>query len=507
MSAESKPEQLARIVIGEDEQVVALDLQKRLLALGYCVAGVADTGPEVIRLAQELSANLVLMDIRLRGSMDGIEAAEVIRQELQIPVIFLTAYASKDTVARARIAGPLGYLTKPFRINELNATILMALDQHKLGQNIFAERGWLVSLLGSISDGVIATDASGCIRVMNSAAAQMTGWTQSEALGKQIEAIYTLETLSGEPLVECQLRTALQDGVPIPKQRFALRTRQGGLLAIEDAAAPVLSDGLVIGAVSVFLDISATLQRESYDAALRLLLEEQVQQTTEALGHTRAELKTLSGYLITAQDEERRRVARELHDDLGQRTALLEFDLERVSRHLTRAAPEARLALESLHTHISALAAGLREVSHRLHPSVLTDLGLEAALRTLVQEHVQRGGDASIVVPDNPNPVPADVATAMYRVAQEAFRNVVKHTDNAPVRITLEDVGKELRLTIEDAGPGFELRDFRGKGGLGLLSMQERARLVGGTLQLQSQLGDGTKIVFRVPVQEAVAAN
>ena len=145
------------------------------------------------------------------------------------------------------------------------------------------------------------------------------------------------------------------------------------------------------------------------------------------------------------------------------------------------------------------LNLGLREVSHRLHPSVLEDLGLIAALRSLIASFRDDGIDVSFRLPDEMPALNTDVATALYRIAQEALRNALKHAPGAPVHVTLEVRDNLVQLTIRDDGPGFDLTKVRLGGGLGILNMNERARLVHGTLLFNSRPGDGTAIEVRVP--------
>ena len=121
-----------RILIAEDEQVVALDVESGLDELGYEVVGIVSSGQEAIQLAQETCPDLVLMDIQLDGPIDGIAAADEIRRRWQIPVVFITASAGAEIVSRAKTVGPCGYLTKPFRTKELNATVAVALERRRL---------------------------------------------------------------------------------------------------------------------------------------------------------------------------------------------------------------------------------------------------------------------------------------------------------------------------------------------------------------------------------------
>jgi PAS domain S-box-containing protein len=490
-----------RVLIVEDETIVAADLQATLEGLGYDAVGTAETGPAAIAEVERVRPDIVLMDIQLRGPTDGIAVAGEIHRRWQIPVVFVTANANGETIARAAAAGHHGYVLKPFRPSELNATLMMAMQRHRLLSELFAEHTWLKTTMASLSDGVIATDAQGCVRYVNPAAEQITGWNLNDALGKPIEDVYPLTTKEGMPVQRWQARKALETEAPVAKELFLLRNGSGKIIPVEDAATPIVTGAQVLGAASVFVDATERMRREREQELERDRLEEEVQATTEASGHTRAELRALSAHLISAQEDERRRIARELHDDLAQRTAAAQMQLEELAGFLR---PDTgREALGAVRASLAELSNGLREISHRLHPSVISDLGLSTAIRQLVTQVRESGGDASFVERNVPSELSLDLGTALYRITQEGLRNAGKHAAGAPVRVSLVAHDSELHLTIEDAGPGFELSAARAKGGLGLVSMRERARLLGGSLLLRTRPGDGTFILVRVPVSGA----
>ena len=494
-----------RILVVEDEPWIAADLETSLCDLGYQVIGPVGSAAKAIPLAQQHRPDLVLMDIHLDGPMSGIEVAETVRRNLSIPVVFLTAYTGGDLMQKARAAGAYGFLSKPLRIEELNATILIALEQHRLSQQLFAEHNWLLTLLASLSDGVIATDATGAVRYLNPAAEELTRWSLSQAMGKPIEQVYPLRHMDGSPVSICLLRRALETGKPIAKGRFLVKTREGFLRPVEDAAAPIFEGGHLVGAVTIFLDISARLAVEARQQEEHGRLTERVQSTSAALGQTQDELRALSGRMITAQEDERRRVARELHDDLGQRAALMGLHISELSRLASAMPGEMQEKVASLQQELHDLAAGLRSVSHQLHPTAIADLGLGTALREVVEQMCAQGMDVTLVAREMPHTLPVEVATALFRITQEALRNALHHADGAPVVVALTVEDDTLALRVEDCGPGFDLQAVRRTGGLGLVSMGERARLVGGALQISSSPCDGTTIAVRVPLQGALS--
>lgn len=299
-----------RLLIVEDEGIVAADLELSLSRMGHEVVGIAETGQQAIEMTEKFLPDLVLMDIGLQLAQDGTTAANTIRERWQIPVIFVTANSDDETIRRARAAGPYAFLTKPIRTDELKATIEVTLHQHQLGRELFAQHAWLTTVLGSLSDGVIATDTAGTVRYLNPVAEALIGWTPVEAFGKAIEEVYPLRTFAGERVWPCQLRKALATGKPSEKECFLARTKTGTEVPLEDSAAPIWDGDRLVGAVTIFRDITERLQKERQQTVEREQLEEQMHATADTLGQTRAELRRLAASLMTAQEEERRRIAR-----------------------------------------------------------------------------------------------------------------------------------------------------------------------------------------------------
>ena len=224
-----------------------------------------------------------------------------------------------------------------------------------------------------------------------------------------------------------------------------------------------------------------------------------MEQTTRALRQTRDELRTLARGLIVTQEEERRRVARELHDDLAQKLALIEIMADAVLKDQENS-ESMRRELAGLREKIQALSADIRRISHQLHPSVLEDLGLPLALEQLVEEFGRSENMPAEFFTQNVSSRPSSsAATTFYRIAQEALRNVAKYAGRTHVKVTLAETSDQLRLTIRDFGQGFDVEETKQRSGLGLLSMSERARLMQGTFHVSSGLGEGTSVEVAVP--------
>ena len=179
----------SRILIVEDEWITAEDLRDILTELGYTVTAVVSSGADAIAQAEENAPDLALMDIRIKGSMDGTETARALRERFNIPVVYLTAHADRGTLERAKVAEPLGYITKPFKESELHAAIEMALHKHSEDLKSLAKEQMLTSTLRAIGEGIIGMDREGGITLLNPAAAAWTGWSSEEAIGKSVAEV------------------------------------------------------------------------------------------------------------------------------------------------------------------------------------------------------------------------------------------------------------------------------------------------------------------------------
>ncbi|MBW1740452.1 MAG: PAS domain S-box protein, partial [Deltaproteobacteria bacterium] len=257
-----------QILVVEDKGIVAEDIQRSLQALGYGVSGVASSGEEAIKKAEETRPDLVLMDIMLQGELDGIEAADQIRSRFNIPIIYLTAYADDKTLERAKITEPFGYIIKPFEDRELHTTVEMALYKHEMETKLKEREEWLFTTLASIGDAVIATGTTGSVTFMNAVAQSLTGWKQEDAEGKPLKEVFHIINEKTRKLVEDPVTKVLREGVIVGlANHTVLIAKDGTETPIDDSGAPVRDDkGNIMGVVLVFRDIT---ERRKAEEALR----------------------------------------------------------------------------------------------------------------------------------------------------------------------------------------------------------------------------------------------
>jgi signal transduction histidine kinase len=205
--------------------------------------------------------------------------------------------------------------------------------------------------------------------------------------------------------------------------------------------------------------------------------------------------------LIAAHEEERTRIARELHDDFSQRMALLQIGLEQFKLETNNISSKARQKLNKITEIAAEVSSNIHDLSHRLHSSKLDALGLVPSLTGLFRELSESHQLQVQFAHDNiPNQIPKDVTLCLFRIVQEALRNVVKHSGTQEVKVELSGLGDRIELRVSDSGVGFDPESERGRGGLGLLSMSERLRLIGGELTVESEPSHGTRIRVRAPL-------
>lgn len=256
----------ARLVVVEDEVIIARDIQQTLIRLGYEVLALSMTGEDALKKVTETHPDVVLMDIRLSGAMDGVAAAEIIRTRDKLPVVYLTAHSDEATLRRAQITEPYGYVLKPFEERELVIAIDIALYRHAVEMQLRRMERWLATTLDSIGDAVLATDSTGTITYMNRVAEALTGWKLIDAVGHPLDKI--LQIIHSEPPhapIESLVARVLREGMIIElSPNTLLLNRMGDTVPIDDSAAPIRDEaGQVLGVVIICRDVSARHRAEA----------------------------------------------------------------------------------------------------------------------------------------------------------------------------------------------------------------------------------------------------
>ncbi len=579
-----------RILVVEDEALIAEEICDRLSQHGYEMLGVVDTGAAAIESALARRPDLILMDIRLKGPIDGIEAAESINERMRVPVVYLTAHSDQRTLQRAKATSVFGYVLKPFHVKNLLVAIEVAMDRFEADRRLEESRITYATILSSISEAVIATDTEGSLRFMNPAAERLTGWTTREAQGVAAETVLQLvadgDTVCTADLVASVLRARGMLRLSADAQAV---DRYGARVAVDGTIACVI-DGLgrLVGATITLRDVTdaRTAQAASQMMAARLravvdtavdgvlLLDaagtvlmsnpacavlfgcptEEIDgrgieawmasplegddfarsgpvrlsarattvrrkdrsafPTEVSVGETRdagatvfvcvihdvSARKALEAALLEAVESERRRFGADLHDGLGQELTGLSLLLAALVRSasdldyalaadLARAQQVANFALRSCKT----IARGLSPVAD-------SEGGLVGALRGLVARlDAPSGPRVNLSIGEVSRLGLSAAATDhLYRIAQEAVANALKHARATSIRVTLDVEPSSVRLEICDDGSG--VGTFGADpGGLGLRTMHYRAAMIGARIHFVPTGTSGTCVVCECP--------
>jgi len=249
------------IMIVEDEIIIARELEMRLLDMGYDVSGLVATGPKAIKCVAENPPNLILMDINLKGEMDGIETAAQIQSHHSIPIIYLTAFTDEKTLERAKLTEPYGYIVKPFAERELHANIEMALYKHNAETKLRKVSRWFAGSINEVGDAVIVTDERGLIDYMNKHAEAITEWSVTEAQGKPLVDVLRLRDSKKNRPIALNDTLATQDIVLNLGDETILKTRTGALVNV-DCTTTIIEKGEKQGhgTVSVLRDVSGQMR-------------------------------------------------------------------------------------------------------------------------------------------------------------------------------------------------------------------------------------------------------
>jgi len=278
-----------RILVVEDEGIVAKDIAQRLRSLGYDVTGLVPSAEKAYEAVALAVPDLILMDIHLKGSIDGIAAAESLRTSHDIPVIFLTAFADVPTLERAKLAEPFGYILKPFEERSLHVHIEMALVKHAAEQRLRQREQWITSVLHSVRDSVLVTDLHGNVTFMNAAAQQLTGWTLEDALGNPISFIMPF----GDKFQEgCPTDWVIRNQMPFVSENLQLGFGDGRIFQIECTAVPLYDHSqCMVGVTLGIRNVSSQRQLEKQIYDDKRQLSELLTSHTLALAEENAQLR------------------------------------------------------------------------------------------------------------------------------------------------------------------------------------------------------------------------
>jgi len=332
-------------------------------------------------------------------------------------------------------------------------------------------------LFTNASDAIWVHDMHGKIVIANIACEKVSGYSPDDLIGKNVAEFMSREAL----VIAREIRTKLMKGQAIDQRYDQRLIKKDGTEAIVELFTRLIrADGKPIGFQNIARDVTE-------ERRLRDNLRLQIHKT------------------LMAQEEERKRIARELHDDIAQSILLLSRQLDiLISKNDSKIPKASIIELEHIENIANDAYKSLQRYARDLRPSILDQMGLVAALNWLTEELGKELGIKTSVKSDKLPPLPSEVELAMFRIAQETLNNIRKHAQASAVNITVQLTSNNLKMSITDNGKGFSTSRLTGdlakEGKLGVLGMEERARLIGGNLQIKSEPGKGTTVIARAPI-------
>lgn len=444
------------------------------------IAGMAETVAARQQLGFEAAAKIIAAG-QGKNLMDHIRQKQQEIEQEEYRLLQERLETRKSRLRQAFAATLLASLLALLALIAFPLDVRGAVRQRNLAQRQQQEsQSTAQALFEAAAQAIFIVDRGGHIVMANPSTERMFGYRVEDMLGQPVEMLLP-ESLRGQHVGHRDHYFSKPQNRPMGLGLdLQARRKDGTEFFAEISLSHIKTAGGTL-AVAFVSDIS---KRRSDAQAIR---------------QQREELRGLARQLMTAQDDERRRIARDLHDDLSQQLAYLAIDLGKLA---IRPAPEEfTSSLRPLQRRAADAAESVRQISHRLHPSILDDIGLTAALEQYCEEFEQAYGIATRFTSRNlPDSLGPEIAGSIYHIAQECLRNVAKHSQTTTVLVTIEGDGSVLRLTVKDEGIGLNTAQLPPGAGIGIVGMKERAHLVNGSVSIESQSGAGTEVRVEVPL-------
>ncbi len=484
------------ILIVEDEAIVAMDLESKLIGMGYDVVAIVDNGPDALMHAVQSEVDLILLDINIIGDWDGIDTAKMILNKKSVPIVFLTAYSNPEFVERAKAVTPYGYILKPFQIRELEVTLDIAFHKHQEDKKLMEKSVYLEDkiqlqsaelnqmndslkkeieerrkvqsdlnkqndhyhyLVEHLATGLITVTKHGDITEYNLAFAKLFNH-----LDKPLKGEFVSDILGNN------LWSDVQDSKGVWEKEYQLSIKkQIAYIRVKVAS------GADANYVILVDDIT---EQKNMEAALTM----EKQKQKEAL--------------IEAVESERVRFANDLHDGLGQKLTGIKLMLNVLSRDGIES-EVAKSTLKEIKTITEELTAEVNEISNNLTPVIIEDYGFVAALHKLANDIEGLNMlDVKLDVSDDYLRIPLIEELNLYRITQEATNNTLKHAAAKHLSLNFKQYSPtNYQLEIVDDGHGFA--DNEGYTGNGVRTIKERVEAIDAKLAIEST-NSGTKLII-----------
>jgi len=476
------------ILIIEDDPKIIEILNHMLMRMGHRILDNVASGEDALTIIKAIAPDLLLVDIYLEGKLDGIQTAHQIKEIIDVPIIYLTGASDTETINRASQTTPFGYLVKPIKFSELNATIEIALHKHAVEKTLTKQRQLFSTTLQCMSEGLITTDILGNISYVNPTALNILDYTEHDVVNKNItEILKIIDDSTGENFIQYLVN---EEHHRHENPSLFLVNRHNQHIPIELHDSPILTEeNENLGKVFVLLDISARRDNE------------------EMLRKYQDKLRSLANQLSLTDYQERRKYALELQESIGQLLALSKIKL---ANCLNPNFPSKyRESVQEAYNFIDESLQRVRTVSSELSPHALYEIGLEAGLEWLV-ENVNGEYDTKIEFyhDHRSKPLSTEETILLFQSTRELVYNILNHTVANRIRIGVVRRLNNLFIRITGDGSDFNSTEIQSLDPSGsknsLFKIRERLVQLNGSIQVKSHPGTCTSVTLKCPLTKQI---
>lgn len=469
----------------QDEALIVSIAQRHGLEFQHCCV---DNAADFQDRLSDGVWDLIISDYNL-PAFSVMEVLQILRdRNLDIPCIVISGYIGEEAAVSLMKAGACDFVAKGTLsrlVPAIRREVVEArnrLEKRKAEQSLRRNESLIAGIASALGEGLLVSDALGEVIFSNPEAQHLLGWNENQLLGKNLyQSIFYRNDYHGEPDGRF-FEFNPQNGYHKSENELFVR-HDGSIFNASYVSTPIFEDGKVAAIVTAFQDITSRKQAE------------------QALIDSRTQLRELSIFLQTIREEERTRIARELHDELGQALTALKMDVAWLMSRLGDDQDELLSKTDSMLTMIDSTVDSVRRISANLRPGLLDDLGLAAAVEWLLDEFQKRTGvQQELQMSHEEFDFEPGLSTSVFRILQEAITNVARHACATNIYVLLEDLGDIVSLSVKDNGKGFVTQSDVGKRkSFGLLGIRERVAALGGHFEIQSQPQTGTELRVQIP--------
>jgi PAS domain S-box-containing protein len=471
------------IFIVEDEAIVAMDLKRCLLSLDYDVSCIFNKAENCIEMCRKKRPDIVLMDIVLKGDIDGIKASEILRK-LNIPVVFLTSHADDYTFQRAKQTSPYGFIIKPYESKDLKVSIDLAMYKWEMENKLAKSELKYKSLFLTSTDAVMTIDENGVISSVNPASEKMFGYSPGEITGRPLKNLipnaFLNQRATGLKRLIGNAAEMVGDVIELQGKR-----KTGEIFPVELS----FSQWEFSGAAQYTLNIRDITWRKQQEQLNAEHAKEEIQRQ-----------KAGDAMIIREIEQERKRISRELHDGIGQMLSAVKLNVELYEK-MSGASDNNLISAKNL---LSEAGRELKNIIYAIHPIIIDNYGLTAAVGKLSRDFEETSAiKMNFTALGDVRRLPSESELTIYRIIQEALNNIVKHSYATEAELEIAFNPDEIRIKISDNGIGFETEKYineKNSTSFGLKNMQQRVSMLNGEFLINSSPDCGVTIKINIYV-------